>query len=631
MGKKRSNNKQELNTTLQRNVIFGRTDKIVGNNLNKFQSSTNCLLSYFLGFKWGELKEAVINLSVVLLIVSILIFTIILRTGEEFYSIHGKLNKNENQRNYYEILGITKKSTNSEIRRAFRKLSLVWHPDKNPDCEPCLEKFRDISKAYEILGDDEKRKIYDTTQGGEIEIIPSAAVTLTSENFDDLVMFQTTNSWVIQVYTDHDELCHYFSSIWEESIEEMGKYYKFGRIHAKKESSLLKKLPLSVKVFPAIFVITNGYQYEIYSKIYDPSLESFLEFLTNSFPMTLSLLSSEKLLSAWVKKNNFYKPKILILSNKSSPALIIRSFALKWSSTFEFAYFQNNKKIITLHEWGIKHDKPYLIAFPQMIKNTDLTPKLIIPLGDFSNGSVLQNRYIDDQLLNLIINSTSLAQKLQQSLLYTQQIYVPFVDSSNFKSLCESNSLNRVICLVIIHDKLDEIVQNQEVVRELDVSRRKYIKVRRNSGNASNTINVEAEEDIGEIFIQPVQVALLSKVRGVPSMSNIKGFLELTRDVATSDFLLIDFDSGRFSILKTLTDIYQKLFEEEIQWSIIPQICTNYNNDNLYKNCFFGGSEEFSFLQVVYPILKLKSIFYIFVLTSSIHFFSKKIKLFTDK
>ncbi|TRY52579.1 DnaJ domain containing protein [Cryptosporidium tyzzeri] len=631
MGKKKSSNKQELNSVLQRNANFGNTNGITENNFKKFQSSQNSLLSYLQSFKWAELKETIINLSILLLILCILISTIILRAGEEFYSISGKLNKNENQKNYYEVLGVTKKSSNLEIRKAFRKLSLVWHPDKNPDCEPCLEKFRDISKAYEILGDNEKRQVYDTTQGGEIEIIPSAAVTLTSDNFDNLVMLQKTNSWVIQVYTDHDELCHHFSSIWEESIEEMGKYYKFGRIHAKKENSLLKKLPLSVKVFPAIFIITSGYQYEMYSKIYDPSLESFLEFLSNSFPMTLGLLNSEKSLTGWLKKNNLYRPKILILSNKPSPTLLIRSFALRWSSTFELAYYQNNKKNSILYKWGIEYDKPYLIALPHIFKDSDLTPEIIIPLGGFSNENVLQTRQIDDQLFNLINRSTSLVQKLEQSLFYTQQIYVPFIDSSNAKNLCESNSLNRIICLVIIHDRLDGMAQNQEIVRALDISRQKYINIRRNSGNASNMIDSEADEDIGELFIQPVQVALFSKVRGIPSMSKIKGFLEISRNVATSEFLLIDFDGDRFSILKTLTNVYQQVFEEEIYWSRLPQICSNYNNDNLYKNCLFNSSDEPSFFQLVSPVLKLKNMFYIFILSASIYFFKKKIKVFTKK
>ena len=57
-------------------------------------------------------------------------------------------------KNYYEILGVSKEATAEEIKKSYRKLSLKYHPDKNPDGE---EKFKEISEAYTILGDAEKR------------------------------------------------------------------------------------------------------------------------------------------------------------------------------------------------------------------------------------------------------------------------------------------------------------------------------------------------------------------------------------------------------------------------------------------------------------------------------------------
>ena len=61
-------------------------------------------------------------------------------------------------KNYYEILGVSKEATAEEIKKSYRKLSLKYHPDKNPDGE---EKFKEISEAYTILGDTEKRSKYD--------------------------------------------------------------------------------------------------------------------------------------------------------------------------------------------------------------------------------------------------------------------------------------------------------------------------------------------------------------------------------------------------------------------------------------------------------------------------------------
>lgn len=60
--------------------------------------------------------------------------------------------------NYYEILGVSKDASQDEIKKAYRKLAVEYHPDKNPNGG---EKFKEISAAYDIIGDEEKRRIYD--------------------------------------------------------------------------------------------------------------------------------------------------------------------------------------------------------------------------------------------------------------------------------------------------------------------------------------------------------------------------------------------------------------------------------------------------------------------------------------
>jgi DnaJ-class molecular chaperone len=63
---------------------------------------------------------------------------------------------------YYKILGVTKESNQTQIRKAFRKLALQYHPDKNKNSEESKQKFMEIVKAYEILSDEKSRERYDS-------------------------------------------------------------------------------------------------------------------------------------------------------------------------------------------------------------------------------------------------------------------------------------------------------------------------------------------------------------------------------------------------------------------------------------------------------------------------------------
>lgn len=65
-------------------------------------------------------------------------------------------------KDYYKILGVEKTATKDEIKKAYRKLAMKYHPDRNPGNKASEEKFKEITEAHEVLSDAEKRKKYDT-------------------------------------------------------------------------------------------------------------------------------------------------------------------------------------------------------------------------------------------------------------------------------------------------------------------------------------------------------------------------------------------------------------------------------------------------------------------------------------
>lgn len=83
---------------------------------------------------------------------------------QQHYPIHRFISIMYNRnlaKSHYDILGISAKSTQSDIKAAYYRLSMIYHPDKNEGCPIAAEKFRDITTAYEVLGNFKLRRLYD--------------------------------------------------------------------------------------------------------------------------------------------------------------------------------------------------------------------------------------------------------------------------------------------------------------------------------------------------------------------------------------------------------------------------------------------------------------------------------------
>src|SRR4029434_10302880 len=65
------------------------------------------------------------------------------------------------KRDYYEVLGIKRDASDKDVRQAYRKLARKYHPDVNPNDKTAEERFKEVSEAYEVISDKEKRAKYD--------------------------------------------------------------------------------------------------------------------------------------------------------------------------------------------------------------------------------------------------------------------------------------------------------------------------------------------------------------------------------------------------------------------------------------------------------------------------------------
>ena len=98
--------------------------------------------------KFGQNRA---NLAASLLCLMILFFAHIVDVA----TVDGK------DRDFYKILGLKKNAKDTEIKKAYRQLTLQYHPDKNPGDDEAKQKFHDVADAYEVLSDNDKRRKYD--------------------------------------------------------------------------------------------------------------------------------------------------------------------------------------------------------------------------------------------------------------------------------------------------------------------------------------------------------------------------------------------------------------------------------------------------------------------------------------
>ena len=86
----------------------------------------------------------------------------------------------------YDIIGVSKQASQDEIKKAYRKLALKYHPDKNPDDQEAEKKFKEAAEAYAVLSDEQKRSRYDQFGHAGIDSSQFSGGFSGSQGFNDI-------------------------------------------------------------------------------------------------------------------------------------------------------------------------------------------------------------------------------------------------------------------------------------------------------------------------------------------------------------------------------------------------------------------------------------------------------------
>lgn len=277
------------------------------------------------------------------LVIAILCFAAlaVLKLGQEDYAWGNKIRENSKKQNqgqelnFYEILELDSSATQSDVKKQFRKLSLRYHPDRNKGCKECPDLISEVNLAYETLGDEHKREIFDQTLGS-FDTISSQAIELGESNYDELVL-QSDKMWVIQVYAEWYPMVKSFSPVWEDIVQGMGDYVNFGRIHSSRESSTVRRIPAAVRTFPTVFSMMNGKLLNSYDlkripreMILDIS-KDFPNYVLDAAPGNIAKLKKK------MHRRNKFVNALVLVSTKTNVNILLKSLALKYHGAMQVA------------------------------------------------------------------------------------------------------------------------------------------------------------------------------------------------------------------------------------------------------------------------------------------------------
>ncbi len=400
-----------------------------------------------------------------------------------------RYNNNNEDEDYYSILGLEPGASINDIRKAYKKLSKIWHPDKHPNCINCKEKFLQITKAHEsLIKNNENSSLKNS-------LFTSHPIILTSKNYHKLVEL-SDDFWVILVFENRPSDV---VSIFDEISNRFKSIIKFGIIDIIKEDELTTYLPFSFKYPPSIFTHLTGIDDEIYQNIDRINVIDFMRFIEDVYKSKISLIDKCKLRDLYnlkgklIKKNDVDIKKDLdlqffIFSSKNVIDLVAKDFQKKYENC---QVYQNELEFYkdALDIFKAKNNEKIFISFNDISKEDNKTLiKEIMPLP-------IQIGLKDD-----------MTQKLQIAFEIGKRITIPKIYKNNYMKHCTSK-------IELIENQLYETEQKNNKEKDFNEDKNNIdiciIELNDKEEKVSNDINIAFYKGIVNNFKKNIQKKII--------------------------------------------------------------------------------------------------------------------------
>mmetsp|Transcript_60630 Transcript_60630/g.109256 ORF Transcript_60630/g.109256 Transcript_60630/m.109256 type:complete len:713 (-) Transcript_60630:122-2260(-) len=491
------------------------------------------------GFSVKSLRQKADTYGGPMLMLAFTVALFAVRAAEEGYAPAGA---DEYQFNYYEALGASSSDDMMGIKKAYKASSLKNHPDKNPDCAECAETFAKISKAYETLGNVEKRQAYDSGRRAKGAIESMSSEELTPENFESKVL-RSNEVWFVQAYDPSDSKCKSFSAQWEDFADSSKEVAKFGRVDVT-QPGMKDLLPMRVPLLPVVFRYVRGQSpdYFMWNGDEDRGGKALRRFMESSYP-TLSRFDAASEVASWWKADD--QPRILVIgpsttSHAAKPSDVMPVWRLShvWA---EFFSFSSAEKVVAAEGLG-----------PEVDLSKGTMWAVVSRLGGPGSPVMTTETKSIQGVLTAI--EEILAEGIREQ--------APIATLRNYEQLCGATALGgdhfkSRYCLVLVDSSSSDAAKS---VAELKASREAY------SNEVQEMINSGSDPE-DPFSIQPVRVKTSGSRLPWNSAGAGNSFHAAWAEASKARAFVIEMETRRIGGVKTpsLKELFQNIAYEDLK------------------------------------------------------------------